>query len=95
MSERAMRSMYYIDGSAVRKMEHAPARRMEPARRPAERPDTNTRTARQRRVSEKTDRALAFNLKYTVFVVSAVFIMVAACVVMLYMESESEHSRII
>lgn len=87
MSERTTRSMYYIDGSAVRKMEPAPVRRMEPARRPSERPGADTRVRRQKRISEKADRALAFNMRYTVFVILAVFIMAAACVVMLYMES--------
>ncbi|MDD6400094.1 MAG: hypothetical protein PUG10_00610 [Lachnospiraceae bacterium] len=87
---RKSRAMYYVDGSAVRKMDNygQPARRRDPQRRPADRPRTNQRQKQNRQISAKADRALAFNLKYTVFVVASVLIMVGACVLMLYMESK-------
>ena len=81
MSER-VRSMYYVNGSTVRKYDAMPERRRMPERAPEVQRKKNTR------ISPKADRALAFNLGYTVFVVSAVFIMIAACVAMLYMESK-------
>lgn len=85
MSERTARSMYYIDGSAVRKMEAAPERRHEEKRRIVEKPQVREHKSYQ--LSDKAERALAFNLRYTVFVVSSVLIMVVACVLMLYMET--------
>lgn len=96
MRERTMRSMYYIDGSAVRKMDAAPSREIIPERRRVERPRPNANVKKRTRISEKADRALAFNMRYTVFVVSAVFIMVSACVAMLFMESriKSQQSNI-
>ena len=57
MGERPRRTMYYVEGSTVRK------------------------------VSEKAQNALAFNMKYTVFVTAAVVLMVVAWMVVLYMES--------
>lgn len=103
MNERTARSMYYIDGSAVRKMEAVPDRERVPASRPDRRPSarpnvrpeerTGRRPEVKRRISQKADRALAFNARYTVFVASAVFIMVAACIAMLYMETRISNQQ--
>lgn len=83
MGERTRRSMYYIDGSTVRKMEPAPARKSgnEDKRK------SSPKKAQQKRVSDKAQNALAFNKNYTFFVVAAVFIIVCACIAVLYMES--------
>lgn len=89
MNERPARSMVYFDGSAVRKLDYVPERRVRPEERPEERPERvpEHRQQRSKSLDHRVDRALAFNLKYTVFVVASVVIMVAACVVMLFMES--------
>lgn len=83
MGERPRRNMYYVDGSTVRKIEQVPTRKYdhEVRRTPKKRPEEN------RRISQKAQTALAFNMKYTVFVVASVFIMVCACIAVLYMES--------
>lgn len=80
MSER-VRNMYYIDGSAARKMNMAPAREAEPQIREPERRKVS------KSVPKSFDKALAFNLGYTMFVVAAVFIIVCACGYMLFMEA--------
>ncbi|MBQ8413415.1 MAG: hypothetical protein IJX12_07420 [Lachnospiraceae bacterium] len=85
MNERPSRSMVYFDGSAVRKLDYEPVRRTRPEYVPEQEPEI--RQKRRQAVDASVDRALAFNLKYTVFVVASVMIMVAACIVMLYMES--------
>ncbi len=83
MGERPRRTMYYIDGSTVRKIEQAPSRKLNT--------ETHKRTVRKpeskKRISEKAQKALAFNMGYTVFVTAAVLIMVFACIAVLYMES--------
>lgn len=83
MGERPRRTMYYIDGSTVRKVEQAPVRKSNN--------DVHRKTTRKpeqtRRVSEKAQKALAFNMGYTVFVTAAVLIMILACIAVLYMES--------
>lgn len=81
MSERT-RSMYYIEGSAVRKIDAMPERYNRPERTKRVAPKQVTVTP------AALDRALAFDFKYAVFVVAAVLIMVSACVTMLYMESK-------
>ncbi len=83
MSDRPIRSMYYIDGSTARKLEAAPARKKAPEKRVSRQPEAR----RKPRVNEKAQKALAFNLKYTVFVITSVVIMLSACIAMLYMES--------
>ena len=93
MSERTARSMVYFDGSAVRKLDYdtvietRPERR--PERRPEQRPNSNPKVRQNanRKLDKEMDKALAFNFKYTVFVVASVLIMVAACIVLLFMES--------
>lgn len=86
MSERTGRNMYYVEGSTVRKIDTAPEREYVPERRRKAAPERQER--RERRVNAKVDRALAFDMRYTVFVVSSVLIMVCACLMMLYMESK-------
>lgn len=91
MSNRPVRSMYYIDGSTARKIETAPRKVNRTQQRPVERERQVNRERQQVRerkhVNEKAQNALAFNLKYTVFVVTSVIIMLSACIAMLYMES--------
>lgn len=90
------RSLYYTDGSTARKAEYAPSydrpvRRQvpQPNRVPKQQTKYRTRAQREqaRRRREQAEKALAFDFRYTVFVVAAVAIMVVACVYMLYMES--------
>lgn len=83
MSERPRRNMYYVDGSTVRKVEQVPHRKYNNEVRRT----SNKRPQEKRRVSERAQNALAFNMKYTAFVVASVFIMVCACIAVLYMES--------
>ncbi|MCM1082269.1 MAG: hypothetical protein NC428_02235 [Clostridium sp.] len=84
MNERTRSMGYVVEGSVVRKLNEAPARRLRPE---AEPPRKNKNENRRQSVPASLDRALAFNLKYTIFVVASVCIMIAACVVMLYMET--------
>lgn len=91
MSERTGRNMYYVEGSTVRKIDSEPSREYVPERRREAAPARRKNTAK--RVSAKVDKALAFDLKYTVFVVASVLIMVAACVFMLYMESKIDEQQ--
>jgi len=95
MSERTQRSMYYVDGSTVRKMSSAPRREYVPDRRRETRPNgrPERRPVPKKRVSEKVDRALAFDFRYTVFVASAVLIMVAAWFFMLAMEAKVKNQQ--
>lgn len=86
MNERPMRNMIYFDGSAVRKLDYEPVRQPRPDVRPELRPDT--RKKQRRSLDKRVDKALAFNLKYTLFVMTSVVVMVAACVAMLYMETK-------
>lgn len=89
MSTGTGRNMYYVDGSTVRKLDAAPE--YIPEKRKKEVP--NKKTHSQKRVNEKLDKALAFDMRYTVFVVAAVFVIVAACAVMLYMESKIDEQQ--
>ncbi len=91
MGERTSRSMYYVDGSTVRKIDQMPQRERTPQHRPQ--PKTAPKTVTKKQLSKKADRALAFNKNYTVFVVAAVMIMVVACVAMLYMESVIDRQK--
>ena len=80
------RNLYYTDGSAARKAEYVPNYNR-PERRRDQRPERAPQRAQAQKRREQADKALAFDLRYTVFVVAAVAIMVVACVYMLYMES--------
>ncbi len=84
MDERTRSMGYVVEGSVVRRVNEAPARRVSPEMKP---PRKNKNENKRQSVPASLDRALAFNLKYTIFVVASVCIMIAACVVMLYMET--------
>lgn len=88
MSERRVNSMYVFEGSAVRKLDTAPYREQKPKKKPQNDTGRVRKEEPRKQVSAKVDKALAFDLKYTICVVASVFIMVAACVAMLYMESK-------
>lgn len=91
MSTRRVRDMYYVDGSAARKLDNAPDREYIPERRKKEVPERRKNTAR--RVNKKLDKALAFDFRYTVFVVASIFVIVGACAIMLYMESKIDEQQ--
>ncbi len=86
MSER--RPTYYVEGSVVRKQAALPQREYDPRRqtrrvpRPAAKPQADVR------LKTRADKALAFNLRYTVFVVFSAVIMLGACIMMLNMEMQ-------
>lgn len=86
------RSLYYVEGSTVRKIEAQPKREYVPERRQKTAPPAR-RTKPQKRMSAKVDKALAFDMRYTTFVVASVVIMVAACIMMLYMESKIDAQK--
>lgn len=67
---------YYAAGSTARKV--APRREYERTTAPAARPRV--------RLKKRADRALAFNMRYTVFVLFAVAIVAGACMMMLNMQ---------
>lgn len=91
MNERTRNMGYVVEGSVVRRVNEAPARRISPDMKP---PKKNKNDNKRQSVPASLDRALAFNLKYTIFVVASVCIMIAACSVMLYMETRvSEQKR--
>jgi cell division protein FtsL len=102
MSER--RSMYYVDGSTVRMMpvpEKRQANRQStaaPNRNPNRPKNPNpNRTGSEKRqpkpVPKSAQRALAFNFGYTLYVIMAVAIMVAASFIMLGMESRLNEKK--
>ncbi len=78
MTERYVR--YEISGSTVRKTY------AEPKRRPEERPARTPEIRVEKRLRNHTDRALAFNKGYMVFVLFCVTIMLGACVYMISSE---------
>lgn len=80
------KSRYIVEGSAVRKVESIPERYPEKA---PQRPGESKRESR-RSIDDKTDRALAFDLKYTLFVTFSAILMIAAGVTVLYFQSEVE-----
>ncbi len=87
MAQQTRRQLYYTDGSAARQMYAAPVRRTaEPARRvqPNRRPAPQVR----RRVTAQTKKTLAFSAGYMVFMTSMVCLVVASCVLMLYMNTK-------
>lgn len=86
------RSLYYVEGSTVRKLDAEPKREYVPERKREAAPPKR-KTKQQRRASAKVDKALAFDMRYTTFVVASVVIMVAACVMMLYMESKIDEQE--
>ncbi len=94
MSER-VRERYYIDGSTVRKVREVSEVVERPRRSPERTPQRSPQRAPQRRenpkvnkkISAKADRALAFDMKYTMFVMASILIVICACVFMLHMES--------
>ena len=100
MSER-VRERYYIDGSTVRKVREVPVYTEEPRRRqgrtpertPQRAPQRRTAGESQKRVSAKADKALAFDMRYTMFVMASVLIVIAACVLMLHMEASINEKK--
>ncbi len=95
MNER-QRSMYYFEGSAVRKLDvEVETPKTRPEKRPSEK--ERVRPREERRLSErelnKMDKALAFDLKYTIFVAASVMVMVGACIMMLFWESKLETQK--
>ena len=59
------RTMYYTEGSVVRKRDVYMA---EPARRPQQRPDVQRRPKTYKRAAEKAERSLGFDGAYMVMV---------------------------
>lgn len=83
-------SDYYVEGSAVRKLEtlpeeYPPKRR----RRTAEDRRLQAERKRKREIARRNqERALRLNLTYTLFLIVSVVVTVAACVVYLSLQNE-------
>ena len=97
MSQRQTRSMYYVEGSTVRKLDEKTYVQTSPVRRQERRTAPSKRVVHEEKVNKKAaaklDKALAFDFKYTFFVVASVFIMVCACVTMLFWESKIDSQQ--
>lgn len=83
-------SDYYIEGSAVRKLETLPEEYPSRLRRKtAEERRLEAERKRKREIARKNqERALRLNLTYTVFLIVSVFVTVVACVVYLSLQNE-------
>ena len=83
-------SDYYIEGSAVRKLETLPEEYpSRPRRKTAEERRLEAERKRKRDIARKNqERALRLNLTYTVFLIVSVFVTVVACVVYLSLQNE-------
>lgn len=83
-------SDYYIEGSAVRKLETLPEEYpSRPWRKTAEERRLEAERKRKREIARKNqERALRLNLTYTVFLIVSVFVTVVACVVYLSLQNE-------
>ena len=90
MNNYVVRERYFEDGNAVRKM--AP-QRQRPQYIPDQRSQRTNAPQRKLRVKESADRALAFDLRYTLFVISCVAIIAVACVLMLSMEGKISEQK--
>ena len=88
MSER-VRERYYIDGSTVRKVREVPER----IERPRQVPGQKTAPKQEKRITKKADRALAFDFRYTMFVMTSILIVACACLFMLHMESQISEQK--
>ena len=86
MSER--RPTYYVEGSVVRKQAALPQREYDPRRQTRRAPRPAAKPQADVRLKARADKALAFNLRYTVFVVFSAVIMLGACIMMLNMEMQ-------
>ena len=82
-SER--RTMYYTEGSVVRKRDVYVA---EPARRPERRPDVHRRPKTYREAAEKAEKSLGFDSGYMALVSIMTIVMIISCVVMLKIQSD-------
>lgn len=91
MAQQTRRQLSYTDGTAARQMYAAPVRRtgaperhVQPNRRqaPQERPQV------RRKVTAQTKRSLAFSAGYMMFMTVMVCLVVASCVLMLYMNTK-------
>ena len=88
MSER-VRERYYIEGSTVRKVREVPER----IERPRQTPGQKTAPKQEKRISKKADKALAFDFRYAMFVMTSVLIVACACLFMLHMESQISEQK--
>ena len=86
---RELRNMYYVDGSTVRRVgyrEAYPQERPAYPERPVHQPRKQPLT--YRRVAIRAEKSLAFDLRYTLLLTAMFAIMIASCIVMLYVQGE-------
>lgn len=86
---RSRREMYYVDGSTVRKRtwsETYPEERPYAPERPRRQPVR--RSVTYRRAAVKAEKSLAFDLRYTLLLTAMFAIMIASCIVMLFVQGE-------
>lgn len=83
-------SEYYVEGSAVRKLETLPEEYLpKRRRRTAEDRRLQAERKRKREIAQRNqERALRLNLTYTLFLIVSVVVTVAACVVYLSLQNE-------
>ena len=74
-----------------RSAQRAPQRA--PQRTPQRSPQRRVLPEQERRISAKADRALAFDMKYTLFVMASILIIIGACVFMLHMEASISEQK--
>jgi len=103
---RPVRDMYYIDGSTVRKRDYyygaePERRRPEPERKvrpqkpmsPERRRAIEREKAHKRKMQKKAAESVAFNFRYTVFLVTMAVIMVVSCGFMLMMQQKINRQK--
>lgn len=91
MAQQTRRQLNYIDGTAARQMYAAPVRRVsqpQPQRRVSPQPRPQERPQVRRRVTAQTKKTLAFSAGYMMFMITMVCLVVASCVLMLYMNTK-------
>ncbi len=64
-----------------------------PQRAPQRAPQRRVLPEQEKRISAKADRALAFDMRYTLFVMASILIIIGACVLMLHMEASINEQK--
>lgn len=76
---------YYVEGNTARRLETAPQR--------IERPEQQREHHTNKRISRNSKRARAFDLRYTVALVTATVFLFASCINMLDIQAEITEQR--
>lgn len=87
MDSRNYQREYYIEGNTARKLNVAPEREQRQRREPQRQRQVN------QRVNKNVNRAMAFDLKYTLALVAATIVLFVSCVSMLSMQANITEQR--